>query len=115
MPEDRLDPQTNNDENVENNEEAAQGGEERFVSDTQKIIHRHLSNKDDVITDEDIANVRVGMTPPILDEATEARFEDEDKVDNAEDDLLGNTGENEETDEENNSRITPWDTVDPEK
>jgi hypothetical protein len=114
MPEDRLDPQSQNDENVENNEDAAQGGEERFVSDTQKIIHRHLSNKDDVITDEDIANVRVGMTPPILDEATEARFEDEDKVDEAEDGLLGDTNEDDEEDA-GNERVTPWDTIDPEK
>lgn len=37
---------------------------QEFESDTQKIIHRHLENKDDVISEEDIRNVRIGMVPP---------------------------------------------------
>lgn len=62
--------------------------ENQFESDTQRIIHRHLSNKDDVITDEDIRNVKVGATPAMPDEATLARFED---------------------DENENNPISPWD------
>lgn len=34
-----------------------------FVSDTEKIIQRHLANKDDVITEDDIRNVRIGISP----------------------------------------------------
>lgn len=37
--------------------------QERFMTDTEKIIHRHLSNKDDVITEEDIRSVRIGISP----------------------------------------------------
>lgn len=51
-----------------------------FESDTQKIIRRHLENENDQITDEDIRNVRVGVTPP-LDEIS---FGDEvdDEIEN---------------------------------
>ena len=34
-----------------------------FMTDTERIIHRHLANKDDIITEEDIRNVRIGVTP----------------------------------------------------
>lgn len=30
-------------------------------TDTDRIVHRHLQNKDDIITDEDIRSVRVGL------------------------------------------------------
>ena len=36
---------------------------ERFETDTQKIVRRHLENQDDIITDEDLRSVRIGMTP----------------------------------------------------
>lgn len=85
--------------------------EERFESDTQRIIHRHLENKDDVITEEDIRNVRIGMTPQ-LDEATEARFEDEDRVDEVEDELTEGTSDAE-PERREDDRVTPWDTIDP--
>ena len=39
-------------------------------SDSQRIIHRHLENKDDIITDEDIRNIRVGANPAEMDEPT---------------------------------------------
>ena len=35
----------------------------RFESDTQKIVHRHLQNQNDTITEEDIRGVRICMTP----------------------------------------------------
>ena len=80
--------------------------EERFVSDTQKIVRRHLENEDDVISDEDIANVRVGMTPPLdnEDQATirdyEERLEEKDP-NNSEEGLPGK------------QKMTPWDVIDP--
>ena len=80
--------------------------DERFVSDTQKIVRRHLENEDDVISHEDIANVRVGMTPP-LDENDEAAIETyeerlkEKDPNNSEDGLPGK------------QKMTPWDVIDP--
>jgi len=38
-----------------------------FESDTQKIVRRHLEDPNHVITDEDLKNIRVGMTPPVMD------------------------------------------------
>lgn len=35
----------------------------RFESDTKKLVRLHLQNKDHVITDEEIRNLRVGMVP----------------------------------------------------
>lgn len=67
-------------------------------SDTQRIVHRHLENKDDIITDEDIKNVRVGVTPAIPDAATLARFEDAEDLQNEAD--------------KKGKPLTPWDLVD---
>ena len=39
-------------------------GSDRFESDTQKIVRKHLEDKDHVISDEELRNLRVGMTPP---------------------------------------------------
>jgi hypothetical protein len=35
--------------------------EEKFETDTQTIIRRHLEDKDHVITEDEIRNVRIGM------------------------------------------------------
>lgn len=110
MPERNFSKQTGDED--QNKETPAEGSEERFESDTQKIVHRHLENKNDVITDDDIRNVRVGMTPSQMDEATEVRFESDDKIDELENELLG---EEEVKDEKGDRKkqITPWDTIDP--
>jgi hypothetical protein len=115
MPEDRINMQPHEgdsrerDKNVENTEN------EHFESDTQKIVRRHLENKDDVITDEDIANVRVGMVPPQFDEATEARFEDEDAREDAEERLTSGTRDMDNDKNLEQGQVTPWDTIDPSK
>jgi hypothetical protein len=103
MPEDRLEVPPQNDNNEEQNEES-------FESDTQKVIHRHLENEDDVITDEDIRNVRIGMTPPLdapTEEAVREREEDEkiaDKKTINEDEIVpGEQG------------ITSWDVITPDE
>ncbi len=83
------------------------GQPEEFQSDTQRIIKRHLENKDDIITEEDIRNVRVGMTPPLDESTEEALAEREDKV-----------ADRKSIDEEENpggQRMTPWDVVEPEE
>jgi hypothetical protein len=113
MQEKRKDPEFRaNDKDP--NTDTTPNGEERFISDTQKIVHRHLKNENDVITDEDIANVRIGMTPPDLDDATEARFEGEDAIENEEEEILGDVDDIEEGEKTEKKKITPWDTIDPE-
>ena len=62
--------------------------EESIGHDTRTIVQRHLQNKDDVISDEDIRNVKVGdteITPTVGAEA-QARFDldEEEKNDNDE-------------------------------
>jgi hypothetical protein len=100
MSQDHLNSQNGDDNNSSHSEE-------QFQSDTQKIVKRHLENKDDVITEEDIRNVRVGMTPP-LDEATEEALEErEEKV-----------ADRKSIDEERSPRgqkLTPWDVVESEE
>ena len=115
MPQNRVNPQPQQDENVEPNENIDNVDNERFESDTQKIIRRHLENKDDVITDEDIAGVRVGLVPPEFDSATEARFEGEASLEDVEEDVLGETDDVNKDENLDEDQITPWDTVDPTK
>jgi hypothetical protein len=99
MSQDRLNPQPGDENNA---------GEtsEQFQSDTQKIVKRHLENKDDVITEEDIRNVRVGMSPP-LDGATEEALEERE----------GKVADHKSIDEgetPGGQKLTPWDVVEPE-
>lgn len=115
MPEERINPQSQEGENVEENENTKELNNEEFESDTQKIIRRHLENKDDIITDEDIANVRVGMVPPEFDKATEARFEDEEERKKVEDDLSGEKDDIKKDENLDEEQITPWDIIDPTK
>ena len=70
------------------------------LHDTQSIVQRHLQNKDDVITDEDIRNVRVGDVEevPTVGAEAQARFVDEDEKDN--DETLGE-----------DKKGTPWDVL----
>lgn len=93
----------------QNGSDTSRNGEQ-FISDTQKIVRRHLENQHDVITEDDIRNVRVGMTPP-MDEATleaiREREEDEkiaDKKTTDEDETIPG-----------NEKITPWDIIAPEE
>lgn len=107
MPRKRNDIQPQNAENVEPGKNEENVNDQQFESDTQRIIHRHLKDKNDIITDEDIASVRVGMTPE-FDEATEERFENDDKLEQIEDDILGK-------DDTQTGEATPWDAIDPMK
>ena len=115
MPEDRINPQPQDGSNEERNEKVENVDNDRFQSDTQRIIHRHLENKDDVITDHDIASVRVGMVPPQFDEATEARFEGDEAREDAEKDLLSGTADMDKDENLDQGQVTPWDTIDPTK
>jgi hypothetical protein len=109
MPE-NIKPETPN-ENLEKNE-PIDNGNEPFESDTQKVVRQHMEDKDHVISHDDIANIRVGMTPPTLDEATAARFKGEDAIESAEDDIVGDENKLEEGKNAKDNRVTPWDTID---
>jgi hypothetical protein len=113
MPEDRLNPQQSNDNNVEGTENKEENTGERFLSDTQKIVRRHLENENDVITDEDIRNVRDGMTPPHLDAPTQARIGDEEIKDEVEEEYLDTKQDKNEPEANKGDKVTPWDTIEP--
>src|SRR3954468_20094116 len=111
MPTDRTNNNLRQDENTGNDESSVPDeNREQFESDTQRIIRRHLENKDDVITEDDIRNVRIGMAPE-FDEATESRFEDDDSKEAVEEEYLG-ADEDREEEATEEDRITPWDTID---
>lgn len=111
MAAERLPSQFNENGNAEENPENENN---RFESDTQRIIHRHLENENDVITDEDIASVRVGAVNPQFDEATAARFEDDATRKETEDKLLEGTEDMKVDENLKNRQTTPWDAIDPE-
>src|SRR5690349_4751915 len=48
-----------------------------FVSDTEKLVHRHLADPNHVITEEELAGIRIGMTPP-PDDPTQLAIRDSD-------------------------------------
>jgi len=102
-------PQNEGEENVEKNEQPG----ERFESDTQKIVRRHLEDPDHVITEEEMKNIRVGMTPPLDGETTYERMKNEDLVEEEEERLIGDTDDIEESKNDKDNRVTPWDTIDP--
>jgi len=56
-------------------------GHSSIETDSQKIIHRHLQNKDDIITDEDIRNIRVGITDAEVQAKVKEEFKDEEGKD----------------------------------
>lgn len=115
MPEERINLHPQHNEDGETNENQENVDNDRFESDTQKIVRQHLEDKNHVITDEDIAKVRIGMVPPEFDAATEARFEDEEAREDVEEDLLGGTKDMKEDKNLDEGQVTPWDTIDPER
>ena len=56
---------TENPEHINENLPGEMENLERFESDAKKIVRRHLEDKDHVITEEEIASIRIGMTPPL--------------------------------------------------
>ena len=98
MPENVLNPAPEDQQNNEQNED-------RFVSDTQKVVRRHLENEDDIITEEDIRNVRVGMTPSL--EPIE-----ENEITNRDEKVADHKTDDESETVPGSQKITPWDVVD---
>jgi hypothetical protein len=90
---------------MEDNKQGAQpvdGNKEKFQTDTQRLVQKHMADPDHQITDEDLAAVRVGMSPG-PDAPTKQAIEDADervadaKTD-SEDDIVPGA-----------QKITPWD------
>jgi hypothetical protein len=113
MPENRINPQPHQNGNGERKENTRDVNEEHYESDADRVVHRHLKDKDDIITDEDIANLRVGAVAAEFDEATEARFDDEKAREEAESQAIGGTEDMKKDKNLEEGQITPWDTIDP--
>ena len=73
---------------------------EHFESDTQKIVRRHLQDKNHVITEDEIRGVRVGMTPPAEETDSDSRSDAE------------TTARNDNPDPAT-AALTPWNNVEP--
>ena len=43
-----------------------EGKRNRHIPDTRKIIHRHIQNKNDEITDDDLKSIRISMELPMF-------------------------------------------------
>ncbi len=82
---------------------------EKFESDTQKIVRKHLEDPDHKITDEEMQNIRVGMIPPEFSEATNARLEGEEAIERVEKKIVGNEEQIEEDKNTRNDKLNPWD------
>ena len=75
----------------------------RFQSDTNKIVQRHLEDPNHQITEEEIRNVRVGMSPPTPDNlpSPDEKVADRKKQDDEDQIVPGKQA------------VTPWDTLNP--
>ena len=116
MPE-KINPKPGKGEKLETNEKIdSNDSEERFESDSQKIVRRHMEDENDIITEDDIRNVRVGMESSTMDAATEARFVDEETREKIEEKYIGKKEKKDKEDKNlDDQQITPWDTLDPTK
>jgi hypothetical protein len=78
----------------------------RFESDTQRLTHKHLADPNHVISEEELAQVRVGMSPgpdaPTQTAIHEAEDRISDKKKDSEEDLTPGA-----------QKATPWNIVDP--
>ena len=74
--------------------------EKKFKSDSAKLVDRHLQDPNHQITEEEIRNVRVGMTPPPPDDLPSPEEKVADRKKENEDETLPGK-----------QVITPWDTL----
>lgn len=108
MKDEPVKPDLSGSEDEEQNEQP-----ERFESDTQKIVRRHLEDPDDVITDEDIRNVRVGMSPPNAD-IPALRDEKGPGTEAEENPHVERALAEKDKEKPSDNPVTPWDVIDPE-
>ena len=79
---------------------------DRFETDTQKLVRKHMEDEDHVISEEEIASVRVGMSPP-PDAPTRQAIEE------AEERISDNKADSEDDLTPGSQKVTPWDVIDP--
>lgn len=110
MPQDNINPAS------DNNLDPARDGQEqeRYLSDTQKIVQRHLEDEDHVITEDEMKSIRVGMTPPEASEKALEQLSSDKAVDATEKKIIGDTKDIEASKNERDGMITPWDTIEQE-
>ncbi|MDB5207356.1 MAG: hypothetical protein JWR72_2431 [Flavisolibacter sp.] len=78
---------------------------EQFETDSQKIVRRHLENESDIITDEDIRSVRIGISPS-------HEVQSEQNLEELIDDIESEREKDDDTDvATTDNPITPWDTI----
>ena len=89
---------------TQENEKPAQ--DQSFQTDSEKLVQRHLEDPNHVITEEEMQNIRVGMTPPPDAPTREAIRESDEKI-------ADRKAENEEDTTPGSQKVTPWDVIDP--
>jgi len=89
--------------------------QENTGTDAQKITRRHLEDEDDIITDEDIRNIKIG---PIRQEpiATGAELSEIIKEREEMDDIKDSNSEEDSSEDKKDGEspakpVTPWDTI----
>lgn len=100
----------NDDRKRVSNDNESTGQPERFESDSDKIIHRHLENEHDEITEEDIRNVRIGMTPP---GSTSVSNNPNEEIEKRVTEISEETTDSKDAEKPSDEPITPWDTIEP--
>lgn len=80
--------------------------DEKFLSDTQKVVKKHLEDPNHQISEEDIKNVRIGMTPPdTLSQSDDPNAAIEERVS----EITEDGDKNDDETPPSEDRITPWD------
>ena len=97
-------------ENVKNNGNPS-SEEDKQLSDTQKVVRRHMEDQDHIITDDEMRSIQVGSSIQKMDAPTAARFGDDEKKEEVEKEYLGNEEEIEEDSNVKGDKLTPWDTI----
>ena len=86
------------------NPQKQEGTEEHFITDTEKLVNKHLSDPNHVITDEEMQSLRVGMSP-ITNNSEDENNDFEERIADhktiKEDELVPGA-----------QKMTPWDVVD---
>ena len=81
-----------------------ENGSDRFQSDAEKLANKHMADPNHVITDEEFAKVRVGMTPPPDAPTKEAIKDGEDRI-------VDHKSDKEDDTIPGGQKVTPWDVV----
>jgi hypothetical protein len=82
------------------------GSVQPFESDAEKLAHRHLSDPDHVITEEEMKSIRVGM-PSAPDQPTEEAIRESNEK------IADHKADSDDDTTPGAQKITPWDVIGP--